>query len=739
MINNQEILEELKNGNTARINFFKEKIKEELKKQNINFDEKLITDILNNAINSYNDSIKIPFLFHLKTTIKNENKKPNNINTGILNNEEYHIIKLYLSEEDNKYLSKGEIAKKLGLNLNDILKAIEKIDTNKDEIEKLFPNYKNKLKDRTIFFTKKTASLTEDQILLIVDYCGVFEKPLNIVELAKKWGKSTKTIYKELLAAFKLLKIERNLYLILKKFPNIKSTLFERSKELKIILDDEKESTNIIHVINTDFTRKSYLNNDDIIILKLLDRYQKKELTEQLIKEAGLKNIEEFIEKRIHLFTKIKASKNLIKEINLSFKELNIEELMAKPRLTSTEFKALSLLDKKRELPDTEKIKNSEFNSFASFRLAKNRALKKLNESNYLLDRVLLLLPELDLNYKDSNLNLTPNEINILKVLNEHNNLNNKELANITGYDNITSFIIEKQSVLAKLKNDKEIYLKVIKLFPNIKLESKKGKSKTELSDKNKELLILLKESQDKDLSSEEIAHKLNYISTESYINTKIALFKKLKNNETLKREALKIYPELILDKKIEGMTLTFTNMEINFLQEFCLVKNNNLIYQSIENIAKNLKLSKETTEVARASSTSKVIKNVIIGNNLDILLWPNFLNEFITRDNFSLKNSIDINEDELIDLEKSSTKKDLITGIDLLEKSIFKDYISTCDTKIKAIIALKLGYFNKRFFTDDEIATIFDVDKTFIIEITKDCLSKSVNNFIEEKQKIKK
>lgn len=186
-------------------------------------------------------------------------------------------------------------------------------------------------------------------------------------------------------------------------------------------------------------------------------------------------------------------------------------------------------------------------------------------------------------------------------------------------------------------------------------------------------------------------------------------------------------------------MTLTFTNMEINFLQEFCLVENNNLIYQSIENIAKNLKLSKETTEVARASSTSKVIKNVIIGNNLDILLWPNFLNEFIIRDNFSLKNSIDINEDELIDLEKRSTKKDLITGIDLLEKSIFKDYISTCDTKIKAIIALKLGYFNKRFFTDDEIATIFDVDKTFIIEITKDCLSKSVNNFIEEKQKIKK
>lgn len=76
--------------------------------------------------------------------------------------------------------------------------------------------------------------------------------------------------------------------------------------------------------------------------------------------------------------------------------------------------------------------------------------------------------------------------------------------------------------------------------------------------------------------------------------------------------------------------------MEVNFLQEFCLVKDNNLIYQSMNSIASTLNLSKESASDIRSTSTSKIIKNMFIGTDLDILLWPNFLDEFITRDNFS-------------------------------------------------------------------------------------------------------
>ena len=72
-------------------------------------------------------------------------------------------------------------------------------------------------------------------------------------------------------------------------------------------------------------------------------------------------------------------------------------------------------------------------------------------------------------------------------------------------------------------------------------------------------------------------------------------------------------------------------------------LKDNNLIYQSLEDIAKSLNLSKSIIEIARGSSKAKVIKNMIVGNNLDNLLWTNFTDEFITRDNFSHIKSINI------------------------------------------------------------------------------------------------
>lgn len=295
-------------------------------------------------------------------------------------------------------------------------------------------------------------------------------------------------------------------------------------------------------------------------------------------------------------------------------------------------------------------------------------------------------------------------------------------------------FLKNKRELLDKIKADDKLRLKVLKKFSNIDIEKKeKIDKKTTLTDKNKRLLTLLK---DGNLSDSEIAEELGYIDKGSYRCSKYNLFRQLKEHESLKREALKIYPELIIDRKIESISLTFTAMEVNFLQEFCLVKDNNLIYQSMNSIASTLNLSKESASDIRSTSTSKIIKNMFIGTDLDILLWPNFLDEFITRDNFSSSKSITISKNQLLNIETTSTKKILKRGIKMLEESIFKDYISTCSDEVKAILAFRLGYFNNSFFSSDEVADIFNIDVNFVITVTKECLNKSRNNYIETKQK---
>lgn len=124
-------------------------------------------------------------------------------------------------------------------------------------------------------------------------------------------------------------------------------------------------------------------------------------------------------------------------------------------------------------------------------------------------------------------------------------------------------FLKNKRELLDKIKADDELRLKVLKKFSNIDIEKKeKIDKKTTLTDKNKRLLTLLK---DGNLSDSEIAEELGYIDKDSYRCSKYNLFRQLKEHESLKREALKIYPELIIDRKIESISLTFTAMEVNF------------------------------------------------------------------------------------------------------------------------------------------------------------------------------
>ncbi len=721
MLNNQKIIDELKSENIDRINFFKDKIKEELTKMNISGEEELVNNILNTAIESCDDNVKIPFLFHIKAIIKNIVSKDidEKNKTGVFTKLEYNIINLYLNKKNGKYLSRGIIADRLGINMNEILKTIDKLNEDNDEIEKVFPNYKDKIKERESYF-EKTTLLSEEKILLIGEFCGGFGKSLTIDQIAKKYNRKFIDVRNELVKAFMTLKNNKNLDLILKRYPNIKDDIFRKSKALNVPLQIDSKNQIKLNLATKILNQTIPLNPKYITMLDLLSSYSKKEITVDMIKEAGFKDVSDFIEARKKFFDKDVKKPSVIECINNSYKELDIEKLIKQPKLSSFEYKVLNILCENDSV--SEKILSEKYNiSYRSFMQARSRVINKLKDNNDLLEMVLLVMPNLDLNRLDAY--FTNDEISILTILNENPNISNKELLKRTDHDKASDFISKKGVLLKRIRKNNTL-LEIVSLkFPNIKI--KKSPIDEKLNEDEKKLIIGLKEEQGNDFVVDEVMKR--------------KLFEKLRKNETLKREALTINPELVLTKNITGISLTFTSMEVDFLQEFCLVKDNNLIYQSLEDIAKSLNLSKSIIEIARGSSKAKVIKNMIVGNNLDNLLWTNFTDEFITRDNFSHIKSININEECLKNISINNVKSTLNEGIKLLEKSIFKDYVSGCSEKEKIILALRLGFFNNRFFTSSEVANLLNADEIYVIDLTKDCLSKSKEAFIDSNKILSK
>lgn len=732
MSKNSELVKELRNGNSNREAFFKEKIKEELDKSGINSsDEVTVNDIFNKALDTYTDDVKIPFLFHIKAVIKNKDKKTESV---YLNKFQYEVIKLYLTKENNKYLSKIEIATRLSIKIDEVIDIIESLN-NDNNLDKVFPNYKEILKDRNDYFKKKAIVISEKQIILLVEYCGGLKKEMDFKALAKKYDKTTFEIRNELNNIFRLLKTESNLTILLDKYPNIKNALIRKSKVFNISLDI-KEDIAVKHIISSDFKRKVHLNKDDITILKLLDSYIKNELTKEKIKEAGFDSVASFVDKRNRFFSKLRTNENFFETVNELYPNLDIETLIDMPRLTYYEFRALNLIDEysyKKVIEDEKLIEEDVFKNTKSFNKILNNAVNKLNESGYLLEKVSLVLTNLndlqlvDNKKKKDDLNFSLVELKILETLNDNPNLTNRELATIAGFKSEAAFVNKKYELLTRINNNKILELKVKRKYPNIVL--KKEKRKTKLSNKNIELLTLL----EKNLSDKEMANALELANEKSYYTVKKLLFKQLEENESLKREALRKFPGLILDDYIKNLAIKFTRNEIVFLQEFCLVEDNNLIYQSEEEIVKELNLQPKMIEFVKGISTIKVVKNMAIGNNLDELLWPNFTDEFITRESFNVDNSISTNNLEF----KEQMSDDILEGIKRLEESIFGDFAKQCSLKEKMALALRLGYFDKRFFTSSEVAMLTKMEEIKVISLTKECLKMSRNNYIEGKQKI--
>ena len=792
-----EIVKELKDKNINRINFFKGKIKEELNKLEIDITDELVDNILWEAVNTYEDNTNIPFVFYLKRIIKKVT------NTSIIDKNEYKVLYLYFTKQNERFLSRLEISNATNYPINDIDRVIDNFSSKNDkEIARFFPNYKDAIEQRKQYFHKKrikNKSLSNYQIKL-VGYLvkDVNDKVMSINELARKYDKLPFEIKGDLMNVFFLLEEDDNLRIILEYYPDKKDlinhlfsskenllsyinshiitnklskkdvkilTSLERSKYEDLTLEEIENLTDYDNIDDYNKDKNLLLNrlkknrelrikarniapsialfiklsDKELEMLKLLYRYHDNpKSSREMAKELDYKNRASYNSYKNDLFEKIRKSP-VLKELVLKlYPGVNFSKKYNKASLTEKNIALLTLLNKYHDNPKS----NSEmaillgYATNSSYCVAKRDLFRKLDRNKDLLEEALKIYPELNLANEKYNDTLTEKDIKLLTLLNE-NSLNDKEIAKELEFENVKSFKYFKNKLYNKLANKKELREKALIIYPSLNLE--KETFYNILTESEINYLKFLNEHDDENLSRAEITKRLGFSTPATFSRFKFRLFSKLRENKRLREDAMVIYPNLDLKTKNKSDAITFTNKEIMLLKEFCLVKNNNLIYQPQIEMAKKLEMGNSTFCVHKQIIIDKVLANIENDANLDVILWPNFLEQFIARDNFKNSKSIVLSKEELDNIKRNDTKRNIINGIKTLEQSIFKDYVSNCSYQEKCILALRLGYFNKRFFSSSEVASLFNISEEEVINLTKDCLIKSKYSYLEEKRRPRK
>ena len=151
--------------------------------------------------------------------------------------------------------------------------------------------------------------------------------------------------------------------------------------------------------------------------------------------------------------------------------------------------------------------------------------------------------------------------------------------------------------------------------------------------------------------------------------------------------------------------------------------------------LAAKLKITPATFSWLKTATIKKVTNNPLL-----VAQYQQPVENIIIKDNFRKTNSISISEEELERMkqaaryydiphapQKSSSKDKLWKGIKALEESTYKDYASLCTTEQKAMLALRLGFFNESIFSSSDVANFFHTTKEEVSLLTTECLKAAV------------
>ena len=589
MNNNYEYVKRVKENKEEQ-----EKLKEQL--QNIidiidlpeDEQKKLIDEVLANALETYSPNNMINFQAYLKNKLKKEIERKYFTPSTIIPIEKQKIINLFLSKRNDKFLTEEEIRKKLQIDSGTLYQGISILSSQsnkiKSELLRIFPNYKQQLKERKVYF-KQPITLSETDLRYLGYYIGeINDICLDIHEIAIKEGKSDMEIEKQLKTIFQLLTDKNNMELVKKQYPQCEMMLQIKAANFGIKLNKEKtkiekeRATNPINETPKQPQKKKKKTSKKEKKEKPLLSKREETTLKELAKNPNIKR-EKLIElvgytSSASLYVtlrrlKEKCNKNhLIKEKVL---ELYPDFLKPKEKIKEPK-KERPLLSEKEEtilkgLATTPTIKKEELRELAGYKTlnsllsAINRLKTKCNKNELIKEKVLELYPdflkpkEKVKNPKKEKPLLSEKQEKILKELAQNPNIKNEELRKLVGYESLSGLASTISKLKIKCNKNKLIKEKALELYPDflkpkekVKKQKKQKKESPLLSEKQETILKEL--AKNPEIRRKTLAKILDYKNTPSLNSAINFLTKKCQQNELVKEKVLELCPNFLTKEK---------------------------------------------------------------------------------------------------------------------------------------------------------------------------------------------
>lgn len=779
MNNNYEYVQSLKKNKEEQ-----EKIKKQLQKTLdillIPEEEKeqLLSSVIDNAINSYTQNTLFPFLRYVKIKLKKEIEKKYFTPSQLISIEEQKIINLYLSKKDEHFLTEEEIRERLQINSGTLYQTITKLENTdsktKRELLKLFPNYKQQLKERKKYF-HQPIELSETNLRYLGYYIGEIDDIcLDIHDIAVKEGKKETEIEKSLKSIFNLLKSQKNLQLVKEKYPNCEKMLEIKAANLGIRLQ-KKESipkpkakrkkeiipTKTVQAAKKEkpkTRKKSTLTEKQEILLKELAKNPSMERA-KLAKITGYKNAASVGQILILLKKRCKNNQQ-VKEKVL---ELCPTFLTPKRRSPNSNEKRTSLTEEERKflralnnsektLPTLQKINTCI--PCPSKREIDRKVIAIKNDcqqSEEIKREVLELFPDF-FERTEFVSAFSDQQQKLLLALKKHYNqpITKQELAKELNYKNEASITILWKRIKKLVEENETAKKEALTIHPDfleheIKFPRIKREPQNTLTKMQEDLLKTLNETASAPLTEKELAEKTGYASAKTVSTTIGALKKKCQKNQEFKEIVLSIYPEFLTSKNNSSLT----GQELQLLQNIYLITPPQTTYSNQEQLANQIQCSQSQISHIKTKALEKIDSNEKVKKELQ-KSWPTFEQDRALRENYRKTQSIKIPSEDLEgiksfirqfdipenEIKTEETKNPILTGIKNLEESIFSPYVSKCTEEQKAMLALRLGYINAPARTET-VAQLFNVEEQEVITLTKNCL-KSASNTTNNQEKAK-
>ena len=275
-----EVVEAIRNGDERRIEFFVQKLSNDLKQYDLNISVDELRNRFINSVNNFNGENANSFYFSILKEIKDDLKKEYSINiigNKLFNEVEMTILNYYLNDIDGAYYSNDDIAKKLNIPVINVIKVADRIKslyvTNRSEIKDIFSNtdrlYLEVSKKQVVPKIKITPIITEEEL----NYLGLYTGQINDIcldakEIAEMFNSTEFMVNFKLKGIFELLKNKKNLKIVLNKYPSIMPFLKIKAKTLELdFLDDTTKKKNKTPNVSVEkavkFLKYYYQKNDN--------------------------------------------------------------------------------------------------------------------------------------------------------------------------------------------------------------------------------------------------------------------------------------------------------------------------------------------------------------------------------------------------------------------------------------------------------------------------------------------